>query len=524
MVKDSPKVSLDALIPREAFEVEDQQAQTSAYNIDKIPINNLRQNDFFYPFLRKPDFQRETNEWDAQRICDFIESFLDGDLIPAIILWRSNSGYFFVIDGSHRLSALIAWLNDDYGDGKISNKFYDGYITNEQKNAAIAARKLIKDRIGSYEDYNKLLMQGRDAIDTKTRGRIINLGSLGIQVQWVGGNASKAANSFFLINQKAAPISPTEMRLLKARKKANGVASRAIMRSGNGHKYWSDFSQEKQKKIEELAQEIHQIIFEPKLENPIKTTDVPLVGNISTFQKNELILEFVNIVNDIEAEKELDLEDDSTGDKTIKFLINCRKIARRINSNHPSSLGLHPLIYFYTRDGRYRVGSFYGAVSLILHLEKTKSYDKFIKCRKNFELLIWQHDDIVPQIVSKSSVVKARAKVKDFYLAIIEKLTQDVEKKNIVKDIIVEGNFGSIKTKPKVNPTDNQNKTFSRETKAATFIRDALPKVIRCKICGGYLHSNSISIDHKIRKEDGGLGKLDNAQLTHPYCNTTFKN
>ncbi len=36
--------------------------------------------------------------------------------------------------------------------------------------------------------------------------------------------------------------------------------------------------------------------------------------------------------------------------------------------------------------------------------------------------------------------------------------------------------------------------------------------------------NNSISIDHKIRKEDGGLGNLDNAQLTHLYCNTTFKN
>jgi len=26
------------------------------------------------------------------------------------------------------------------------------------------------------------------------------------------------------------------------------------------------------------------------------------------------------------------------------------------------------------------------------------------------------------------------------------------------------------------------------------------------------------------RKADGGLGSLENAQLTHPYCNTTIKN
>jgi hypothetical protein len=40
-------------------------------------------------------------------------------LIPAIILWRSTGGYLFVIDGSHRLSALSAWVNDQGKRKKI---------------------------------------------------------------------------------------------------------------------------------------------------------------------------------------------------------------------------------------------------------------------------------------------------------------------------------------------------------------------------------------------------------------------
>lgn len=119
MPKDSQKVSLDALISREAFEIQEQQSQNVGRNIPMISVRDLEQNSFFYPFLRKPDFQRETNEWDSEKVCD-IESFLDADLIPAVILWRSSSSYYFVIDGSHRLSSLIAWINDDYGDGKIS--------------------------------------------------------------------------------------------------------------------------------------------------------------------------------------------------------------------------------------------------------------------------------------------------------------------------------------------------------------------------------------------------------------------
>ncbi|QIR37432.1 DUF262 domain-containing protein [Tolypothrix sp. PCC 7910] len=522
MKKESPKVSLDALIPREAFEVKGQQGQNIGRIIPTVSASELEQNRLFYDFLRKPDFQRETNEWDAQTICDFIESFLDDELIPAVILWRSSSGYCFVIDGSHRLSSLIAWINDDYGDGNISKKFYDG-DDEEQKLAAKEIRRLINERIGSYKDYQSLT-QHREQVDPKKLERAKNLAASGIQLQWVTGDSTKAEASFFNINQKAAPISETEMRLLKARTKPNGVAARAIMRSGNGHKYWSDFSSEKQENIEKLAQEIHQMLFEPKLKNPIKITDVPVVGNLSTSQRHEFILEFVNIVNGIDSDHEIDLEDDLTGEKTIKVLINCRKILQIINSNHPSSLGIHPLIYFYTSDGRYRVGSFYGVVTLILELESNKSYSKLIKVRKDFEWIIWQYDDIVPQIVSKSSAVKARKKVKDFYLQVIEKLLQGVDKKSVVKEIVEEKICGSLKIKSKSNTNIVQSKTFSRETKTAAFIREALPKIQRCKICGGFLHSHSISIDHKIRKADGGLGNLENAQLTHLYCNTTFKN
>ncbi|MHC5730316.1 MAG: hypothetical protein ACYTXY_40660, partial [Nostoc sp.] len=168
-------------------------------------------------------------------------------------------------------------------------------------------------------------------VDQKFLDRARNLGALGIQLQWVEGNSEKAEASFFKINQQAAPIGETEMRLLLARKTPNGVAARAIMRSGNGHKYWSDFSQNKQDEIEQLAQEIHQLIFEPKLQNPIKTLDVPIVGSLSAPEKIEVILEYVNMINNIQVDNQLG--DDPTGEKTVELLKNCKTVAQRINSN-----------------------------------------------------------------------------------------------------------------------------------------------------------------------------------------------
>ena len=108
------KINLDAIIPREDFEIVSNNS-TSA-QIQSLSVNDLS-NQFIYQILRKPDFQRETNEWDSLKIYEFIDSFIEGDLIPSIILWRSQSGLIFVIDGAHRLSALISWIYDDYGDG-----------------------------------------------------------------------------------------------------------------------------------------------------------------------------------------------------------------------------------------------------------------------------------------------------------------------------------------------------------------------------------------------------------------------
>ncbi len=87
------KVNLDALIPREDFEVTDK--TSSGNKKDTISIEDMKLNSFFITNVRKPDFQRETNEWEPEKVVEFVESFISGDLIPAIILWRSPTGYLF---------------------------------------------------------------------------------------------------------------------------------------------------------------------------------------------------------------------------------------------------------------------------------------------------------------------------------------------------------------------------------------------------------------------------------------------
>ncbi len=515
------KVNLDALIAREDFEVEEN--INSGKKKEAISIEDIKADSFFFSNIRKPDFQRETNEWDGQKICELIKSFVEGDLIPAIILWRSTGGYLFVIDGSHRLSALSAWVNDDYGDGRISKLFYDGIIPDEQLEIAQETRKLVDKTVGLYEDF-RLALAHPDKVKTEIVRYAKNLGALAVQLQWVEGDAKKAESSFFKINQQAAPIDKTELKLLESRRKPNSIAARAIIRSGKGHKYWSLFPNPIQLQVQELAAEINEILFDPKLQTPIKTLDIPIGGKLYSSQALPLILDFVNIVSGIDFNSK-DIKDDETGEVTIQTLKNVRKVAYRLNSNHASSLGLHPIVYFYSQDGRHKTASFFAMVDFVVELDKHKKINNFIAVRGEFEKFILNYDYLVQQINRKyRSAQKSYGYISSFFQEIVSAFKAGNSIDEAIDKIISSPDFNYLTFQKVPQQLDFSAKDFTTGKKSAIYIREALQNAPKCKICGGFIHRNSISIDHIQRKEDGGLATLNNGQITHPYCNTGYKN
>jgi hypothetical protein len=520
------KVTLDALIEREDFEVEAN--PNPGKKKETISIEDIKADSFFFSNIRKPDFQRETNEWDSQKICELIKSFIEGDLIPAIILWRSTGGFLFVIDGSHRLSALSAWVNDDYGDGKISKLFYDGVIPDEQLKIAEETRKLIQKKVGSYNDFRSALTSP-DEVKPEIVKAAKSLAALAIQLQWVEGDASKAENSFFKINQQAAPIDKTELKLLESRKKPNSIAARAIIRSGKGHKYWSRFSKEIQDQIQEIAKEINKILFEPKLQTPIKTLDLPVGGKLSSAQTLPLILDFVNIVNKIDFNNKdfnnKEVNDDLTGKTTIKFLNKVKKVADRLNSNHKSSLGLHPILYFYSQNGQHRTVSFLAGVDFVMKRDERKKLKEFIDVREKFEDFLQNYDYLITQIYEKHrDVQKSYKHISNFFEQVVIHLKAGKTLDDTLSQIISSDDFKYLNIRNKEKSITSSTKEFNTNKKSEIIIKELLRSVPRCKICNGLIHRNSISIDHIQRKEDGGLATSDNGQITHPYCNTGYKN
>lgn len=511
------QVNLDALIPREDFDVID--TGSPALPTSTLQIRNLEIGDFFYSIVRKPDFQRETSDWAPNKISGFVRSFLEGDLIPALILWQAGS-QIFVIDGAHRLSALIAWVHDDYGDGKTSRLFFDGILPNEQLAAADYTRRLVNKEIGSYSDH-KFAIQHPDKSEPDLLQRARQLGSLAIQLQWVKGDATKAEASFFKINQQASPIDKTELRLLKSRRHPNALAARAVVRSGTGHKYWFRFQPQQRLGIEGQAKSINELLFNPSFKTPIKTLDLPVAGRGYSSQTLPLVFEFVNLSNDVKGEGKLSV--DENGDETLTFLKRCASIVNRISGTHPSSLGLHPAVYFYSTTGRYQPTAFMAIVALLKDLENKNRFRAFISVRRQLEDFLLKHRILVNQITIKyGSGSKGYARLCQLLIWLIDEFEKNTGEAEIIAAMANHADFSFLQPAEK-QETETRSE-FGTEAKSAVFLRDALKDPLRCGICGGLIHTNAISIDHITRKSEGGKGDPTNGQLTHPYCNTTIKN
>lgn len=515
-------VNLDAMIKRADFALNDSGDQLAFEQFNTIPARELMTGGLTGSILRKPDFQRETNHWTPDQVVSLLECYINGDLIPSVILWRSPT-YLFVIDGGHRLSVLKAWMEDDYGDGQISHKMFGHDIPNEQRKAAEKTRRLVKERVNTWAYYKSL--QDDEDITQEQRTKLLTLTSRGLQVQWVQGNADKAEASFFNINMKGTPLDDLEELLLKNRKKPVPIAARAIIRAGRGHKYWSQFSDTVAENIEAESKKLSTLLFSPEIKRPIKTLDLPLGGSKGIRTAIRVLIDFILFANkkqQCDAPSVESFEDDLDGQLTFSVMKKVTALASRITGNDKGSLGLHPAIYYYGPSGRHSTPMFLGTASLVA--DKMANNDKnffkyFTEIRGRLESVLIEHKDLIATILQKSISNYRVPRYHDLLNSIITALKDNIEvgEKEIIslsglEGKIIAGDFK--KTSVKISDDD----------KSKVFIDVALKNGIKCSICGGYIDvEKSVSYDHIEPVRDGGLGASENTQLTHPYCNQSVK-
>ena len=531
-------VNLDALIKREDFESSTGDLSPKSRRLGaELKLEDLERT--YFHLLRKPDFQRATTNWGPDKVVEFVKSFLDGDLIPSVIMWWSSlSGTVFVIDGAHRISALMAWVHDDYGDGRISGPFFGHDVPAAQKRFARTAKQLIEQQIGAYQRLKYVLQNPSESPDPIMLRRARNLGTFKIDLQWVEGNAETAEGSFFRINGSASIIDHTELEIIKARRKPNAIATRALMHAGTGHKYWSAFPKDVIGEIETLSRDIYEALFKPILESPIKTVDLPIAGQGYSADTFKMILDLVNLVNDVSpamwrqreprGKRKEDtipiLADDIDGLATVKFLKGVRDAARLISGTYAGSLGLHPVVYFYGANGRFQPAAFLATVKFVRELRAGDMFEKFTDVRHDFEEFLVRHRHFVSAI---GHGYGSRTRPLEALVTMYNMILTEIREGRTSDEAIRTRLLSEPKLKELRSATEDSDKQyrkgFSRDEKSAAYLRDAIDRPVRCKICEARLHFRSISMDHTVRVQDGGMGNPENAQSTHFYCNTGYK-
>ncbi|RWC36493.1 MAG: DUF262 domain-containing protein [Mesorhizobium sp.] len=523
--KMAESVVLDAMIMRDDFAVQGPKLESSE-SIRTLSIENLTASGMIVPLLRKPDFQRETNHWTSKQILSFLESFLDNELIPSIILWKSDS-FVFVIDGGHRLSALRSWIEDDYGDGLISNKYFSNQINVGQKKVAAATRKLVEERIGKYSAIkDALINQDGHTADRVRRAR--NMAMRSLDLQWVNGDSEKAETSFFKINTQGTPLDKSEELLLRNRHRSVAIAARSIVRAATGHKYWSKFLPDTRSQIEQNAKFLHHALFNPEVDNPIKTLDLPLGGSKSPINALELLMSLIAVTNGrqgISKKDVKDFEDDPSGEKTIEVLRDCARVVERVSGNNAASLGLHPAVYFYSERGRHIPDLLIGI--LLLFRKKIENNDssffkRFIQARGEMESYLVENKGLITQALQLARSAVRFERVAALYEFLIDEINagRRIDDEKMIT-VVAPGAVSKILAVAQ----NSVGQSFSADAKSTIFLRQSLQGAMKCSICSGYLDpTKSASFDHIVRKQEGGLGSANNGQIVHPYCNTGIKN
>jgi hypothetical protein len=498
--------NLDAFLPREDFNADGNQSPINDFH--EMGLTELREQ--WVHVLRKPDFQRTTDDWDGEQIMQFIKSFAEGDVIPGLIFWASpKTGNILVVDGAHRISAMLAWIFDDYGDGDRSRKFAGYQENTDQIAAADATREAVRVKVGTFKKISEAASDPRATVRLKNLA--LSMTAQRFKIQWIRGSAQKAEESFYRINLRSVALNKTEIKLIRGRDKPNPIATRAIVQNGEGHPYWKHFPQGRKQETVRIAKQVHALLFDPPLKNHITTAHLPIGGKAYAGSAMEIALELVEFANKTPIRGPV-------AKRTVTALQNTWSTLAKINGKDRGCFGLHPAVYFYSHaTGKHQPAALMAVAKWTEGFDKKRSRE-FTSVRKYFEdFLIFNARALGDTISARGSRGRSVKTLISYYDLVLDELLKGGNPKTILAEMRKQSKlFPFAENLPDFTEYGTE---FSAETKSGVFLIDAINAAPACRVCGARYQPDSVNADHTIPKSSRGTGHPRNMGPTHYYCN-----
>ncbi len=564
------RVHLDHLIKRESLRytslsvVNDDRTKTSIKSDDhSVRYEDIMRLDGWFSRIRKPDFQRETNAWTPEDCVEFLDSVVQGRIIPSIILWHSpENGYVYVLDGAHRLSVIRAWMSDDWGNN--AGDYYERRDKRLIDEAAKTIRDLVKIKLGSFEDFRKAAEEldrrveegeaPKQIMDPKSFSqaqfyiRVVRSLST-LYVQWEQGGYEIAEQSFLRINQGGQALNKWEATLIEYRNSSYARAIMSIANGGESGHYWpqpkkgENISEALVKAVEKFRDKtagIHERLFVPPFKVPINVLSVPLMVTPPFFQKHKHLLEIIPLISfrQIAAGEEDQIKimkrDFEASPEVI--IQNSEEMLTKLEegldhfispTSNSKSLALVPLFYWYNERGQHVRGLLYGFIYWMLTGSREDIKERkiaFSTYRGKFEDSLFRlKADIAGLQVGGGAGLKGVKRTSKFFNQLTELLannpTFDVGSDELYTAVFELLN--EFKHTAKSKSKSKKSRAFSKTDKSQINIRSLWENAIRCHICGGVvdLHYGGLQYDHVTDYAKIGVTDPDNGEPTHPFCN-----
>jgi hypothetical protein len=517
--------------------------------------------------LRKPDFQRPTWAWTADDCFLLLDSLVKEQVIPSIIMWSSkDSGYDFILDGAHRISVVMAWLTDDWGD-KLSEEEYGGdeQIVAEIKSAARVVREHVNLKIGSFASYEaantefeRIVEKGEDApkkvMDPRTFEKAQFFRKLksghGFHILWVYGDYETAEKSFLKINKSGKILDEWETKLIENR---NSCFARTVMSLANIDSvvhYWPTVTQDDlpDEDLDPLAGKVHEIVsnlqsvsdilFKPAKPAIINKLTLPFMDISERFKRPYWTAELLTILEGYQGAendtKKLLARGQDSGPKEIilaghQLTSKAKQQLEHLMGSTQRSLNVVPALYFYTGNGRYVRSLLYGFIAWMLAGTDAEILDRkrvFSAYRDGFEKVLFDRKEdsataITRAIGSGPEVTRQTALYYDRLMMALVNHKGDIYNDAFREDYatIVKGISNK---KPNVGDLlQSKGRTFSTRMKNEKMLETIVSHAPTCGICRGILDLGHMDVqhDHKDEWAKGGKTSADNQRLTHPFCN-----
>ncbi len=447
----------------------------------------------------------------------------------------------------------------------VNNLQTDAYRDEEEeriiKQAAWEVSNLVKARVGSISDFQEADREFTRAVmeEDKAPRHVLNpvtfnrglfyqrlkRGEIGFHILWVVGDYEKAEQSFLKINKGGRPLSEWETAVVENRHSSFMRTVMSLTSVSSTKHYWhtKDLAEGTQeatkKKTEEIIsgiEKLHEILFKPTYETPIRRLQQPLFVAPDIQTRSQWLSQLLTVVEggkgrEGETRKLIERDKNALPEEIInngwELVDDTLDAFSHLVGPSPKSLAVVPTLYFYTDAGRYVRSLLYGLLYWLLSgsEENVLNRKRVLSIhRAAFEqILLDNKEDVVTGITRKTgSGHEITSQTAQYYQGLLELLIQH---KDDVQSTAFSADYSALAKRltnkaSKVRISLGRSRLFTPNQKSALILDNFFYNPNRCGICDGILDPTAdLQHDHILEHAKGGKTLPENQRLVHPFCN-----